>query len=107
MVLPFLFPAALILWNRGSGRGEEPSGGDVLRLIQIRLTMVGFALYVYETLVVRFCACAVSLNSAEVRETGRSPESPIRLPQTQSAFHRRAQRNVFRRRDVRLSRTEP
>jgi hypothetical protein len=24
--------------NRGSGGGEEPSGGDVLRLIQIRLT---------------------------------------------------------------------
>ena len=34
--------------------------------------MVGFALYVYETLVVRFCACAMSLNSAWVRETRRS-----------------------------------
>jgi hypothetical protein len=44
IVLPFFFPAALVLWNRGSGRGEEPSGETVLRLIQIRLTMVGFAL---------------------------------------------------------------
>jgi hypothetical protein len=33
----FLFPAEWILWNCGSGRGEEPSGGNVLRLIQIRL----------------------------------------------------------------------
>ena len=29
-------------------------------------------------------------------------ESPIRVPETQSAFHPHAQRNVFRRRDVRL-----
>jgi hypothetical protein len=35
--------------------------------------MVRLALWVYETFVVRFCACAVSLNSAWVRETGRSP----------------------------------
>jgi len=32
------FPAELLLWNCGSGRDEEPSGGKVLRLIQIRLT---------------------------------------------------------------------
>ena len=38
MVLPFFFPAALILRLEGSGRGEEPSGGNALRLIQIRLT---------------------------------------------------------------------
>jgi hypothetical protein len=37
MVLPFFCPATLILELRGSGRGEEPSGGNVLRLIQIRL----------------------------------------------------------------------
>ena len=30
--------------------------------------MVGFALWVYETLVVRFCACAVSLNGPWMRE---------------------------------------
>jgi hypothetical protein len=36
MVLPFFFPAELIRWNCGSERGEEPSGGEVLRLIQIR-----------------------------------------------------------------------
>jgi hypothetical protein len=39
----FFFPAELILWNCGSGRGEEPSGGDVLRLIQIRLATASFA----------------------------------------------------------------
>ena len=33
--------------------------------------MVGFALWVYETLVLRLSACAVSLDSAFVRETGR------------------------------------
>jgi len=33
----FFFPAELILRNCGSGRGEEPSGGSVLRLIQTRL----------------------------------------------------------------------
>jgi hypothetical protein len=37
MVVSFFFPAELIRWNCGSGRGEEPSGGKVLRLIQIRL----------------------------------------------------------------------
>src|SRR4026208_1531897 len=36
MVLPFLFPAALFLRLRVR-KGEEPSGGKVLRLIQIRL----------------------------------------------------------------------
>src|SRR5437667_12093699 len=38
----FLFPAELILWTCGSGRGEEPSGENVLRLIQIRLTTPSF-----------------------------------------------------------------
>jgi len=33
--------------------------------------MVGFALWVYETLVLRLSACAVSLDSALVRETRR------------------------------------
>jgi hypothetical protein len=33
----FLFPAWLDFWSRGSGRGEEPGGEEVLRLIQIRL----------------------------------------------------------------------
>ena len=37
MVLPFFFPAALILRLEGSGRGEEPSGEKILRLIQIRV----------------------------------------------------------------------
>jgi hypothetical protein len=37
MVLPFFFPATLILGFAGPGRGEEPSGANVRRLIQIRL----------------------------------------------------------------------
>jgi hypothetical protein len=37
MVLPFFpFPRYIDSANRGSGRGEEPSGGNVLPLIQIR-----------------------------------------------------------------------
>jgi hypothetical protein len=35
------------------------------------LMIVGLALWVDETLVVRLCACAVSLDSAWARETGR------------------------------------
>jgi hypothetical protein len=39
MVLPFfLLLTELRFWDCGSGKGEEPSGGRVLRLIQIRLT---------------------------------------------------------------------
>jgi hypothetical protein len=37
MVLPFLFPALLILFVAGREKAKEPSGGNVLRLIQIRL----------------------------------------------------------------------
>ena len=38
MVLPFFpFPRYIDSAVRGSGRGEEPSGGKVLRLIRIRL----------------------------------------------------------------------
>jgi hypothetical protein len=43
MVLPFLFPAELIIGVAGSGRGEEPSGGKVLGLIQIRLSAAEFS----------------------------------------------------------------
>src|SRR4029077_9879337 len=42
-VLPFFFPAELILGRRGSGGGEEPSGEKVLRLIQIRLMCAVYA----------------------------------------------------------------
>jgi hypothetical protein len=37
MVLPFFFPATSISAVAGPEGGEEPSGEDVLRLIQIRL----------------------------------------------------------------------
>jgi hypothetical protein len=37
-----------------------------------------------------------------VRETWGIPDSPLPVPQTQSAFHPHAQRNAFRPRDVRL-----
>jgi len=38
----FLFPAELLFRTCGSGRGEEPGGGKILRLIQIRLTTPSF-----------------------------------------------------------------
>jgi hypothetical protein len=42
MVL-FSFPRAVLdLWNRGSGRGEEPGGAKGLRLIQIRFSDAEF-----------------------------------------------------------------
>jgi hypothetical protein len=46
--------------------------------------MPGFALYVYKTLVVHFWACAMSLNSAWARETGRSPNRRFE-------FHKRSE----------------
>jgi hypothetical protein len=37
------FPRAVLdLWNRGSGRGEEPGGAKGLRLIQIRFSDAEF-----------------------------------------------------------------
>jgi hypothetical protein len=50
--------------------------------------IVEFALWVYETLVVCFCACAVSLDSALVRETERfgiADSSPINAVSFSSA----------------------
>jgi hypothetical protein len=38
MVFLFCFPAALILGLQGPEEGEEPSGVNGLRLIQIRFT---------------------------------------------------------------------
>jgi hypothetical protein len=37
-----------------------------------------------------------------VNPVSRKPESPIQVPEKQSAFHPRAQRNAFRHRDVGL-----
>src|SRR4030095_15381742 len=39
-----------------------------------------------------------------VKHNRRNLESEIQAPQTQSAFHRRAQRNAFRRRNARQQR---
>jgi hypothetical protein len=50
--------------------------------------MVEFALWVYETLVVRFCACTVALNSAWVRETGRSPNRRFKFQKRGQLFSR-------------------
>jgi hypothetical protein len=61
----------------GSGRDEEPSGGNVLRLIQIRLTR-----RVWENL------------RKLVKKILRKRQSLIRVPQTQSVFHPRAQLNA-------------
>jgi hypothetical protein len=74
----------LILAIRGSGRGEEPSGGNVLRLIQIRLT-----------------ASSLDKIAPASQDNSQRLEPPIRVRQTPSAFHPLAQRNAFRRRDVR------
>jgi len=64
MVLPFFFPRYPDSVIRASGRGEEPSRENVFRLIlDPSLMMVGFVLWIYETSVLRFCACAVSLRS--------------------------------------------
>jgi hypothetical protein len=38
MVLPFFFPATLILGLQGPESGEEPSKGGILRLIQVPFT---------------------------------------------------------------------
>jgi hypothetical protein len=42
MVLPFFFPAELIAAIAGPEGGEEPSGEEVLRLIQIRFSDAEF-----------------------------------------------------------------
>jgi hypothetical protein len=46
----------------------------------------------------------VFINTARVRELGRTLESPIQVPETQSAFHLHAQQNAFRGRGVRQQR---
>ena len=43
MVIPFFLPATVDSAISGSGRGEEPSGDSVLRLIQIRLATPSLA----------------------------------------------------------------
>jgi hypothetical protein len=67
-----------------SGTGEELSGGNVLRLIQIRLA---------EPSLDKLCQL--------VKPIRRQCEPPIRVRQTPSTFHPRAQRTAFRHRDVR------
>jgi hypothetical protein len=64
----------------GSGRGKEPSGGKVLRLIQIRLARP-----------------SLEIISLLVKKIRRKRESQIQVPETQSAFHPLAQQNAFRR----------
>jgi len=70
MVLPFFCPGYVDSVIRGFGRGEEPSGANVPRLIQNPL----------ETRVWK--------NPASfVKQENRNPESPIPVPKTRSAFH--------------------
>ena len=59
--------------------------GKVLRLIQDRLSDAEFG----------------KNRRQPVKAIRRKRESRIRVPETQSAFHPHAQRNAFRRRDVR------
>jgi hypothetical protein len=69
--LPFFFPARGDSVDCGSGRDEESSGENVLRLIQIRLT-----------------TSSLEKTRQFVKPIRRKPESPIRVPETQSAFIR-------------------
>jgi hypothetical protein len=71
------FPAKLIVGTAGSGKGEEPSGEKFLRLIQIRLTTP-----------------SLEKSHLLVKHNRRKRESPIRIPEKRSAFHRRAQRRL-------------
>jgi hypothetical protein len=61
----------LDLWDGGSGRGEEPGGAKVLRLIQIRLTTP-----------------ILEKTRQPVKTIRRKRESQIRVSQIQSAFIR-------------------
>src|SRR5438874_7283967 len=68
--MDFPSPAELILWNYGSGRDEEPSGRNVLRLIQIRLA-----------------ASSLQENRRSCQaNSGRKRTSQIPFRQTQSVF---------------------
>jgi hypothetical protein len=72
MVLPFFFPRYVDSAIRGSGRGEEPSGENVLRLIQIRFT-----------------APSLGKITPASQDNSQQREPPIQVQQTQSAFHPR------------------
>ena len=63
-------PVLFISGDTGSGRGEEPSGGDVLHLIQIRLATASLR---------------KSCQLVNAKRCAREP--PIQVPETQSAFH--------------------
>ena len=67
-----MFSRWLTLRLRGLKEGKKTPRERLSYLprIQIAFNELGFALWVYETLVLRFCACAVALNSAWARETG-------------------------------------
>ena len=84
MVLSFFFPAALILRFAGPEGAKNLAGQNVLRLIQIRLT-----------------ASSLDKITPASQDNSQRLEPPIRGQQTPSAFHPHAQRNAFRRRDVR------
>jgi hypothetical protein len=77
----FICPPLIFCGGCGSGRDEEPSGGKVLRLIQIRLAMPSLA-----------------KSLQRVKPIRRKPESRIPVLQTRSAFRQHARRTAFRRR---------
>jgi hypothetical protein len=84
LLFPFLFPAALFLRIAG------PEGAKNLAVESPPPDSNPFNDY------------PVLKNLASLsRQFAAKGESPIRVPQTQSAFHPRARRNAFRRRDVR------
>ena len=85
------FPRYVDSAIRGSGRGEEPSGANVLRLNRIRLTTP-----------------SLEKTTPASQDNLQRLEPSIQGQQTHLTFPLRAQRNVFRRGDVRQqSRLQP
>jgi hypothetical protein len=80
--LAYSFPTVLVIAR--IRRGEEPSGEKSSALILDPFSDANF----------------VKISPA-CQENRGNRESPMPVPETQSAFHPHAQRNVFRRRDVR------
>src|SRR6266581_2589309 len=76
MVLAFLFPRYAGSAIRGSGKGEEPSGENALRLIQIRLTAPSL-----EKLAsfgkIKLAPCCVSGEHPKALTHAQAPVAPV------------------------------
>ena len=82
--------------NGGSGGGEEPQRGNILRLIQIRFNdgrVRGVGLW---DLSRTFLCLPVSLNSAWCVKLGNPPNPRFEFDKGSQLFLQPAQRNAFR-----------